>query len=189
MHRLRSNRKRNQDLELRLGPSTLPKRSTMATRCSLSFPNPITIEDDDDDEIQISTSRAFAEARGVSLHGASWGTIITDEDLELRLGFGGHSGYSGNPPRAISICDDGEEDDLRCVKKKKGGLASTSVEVKLTCAICMDTMKEETSTVCGHLFCKPCITSAIQAQKKCPQCRRKLSNNNIHRIYLPGANS
>ncbi|CAA6660071.1 unnamed protein product [Spirodela intermedia] len=44
--------------------------------------------------------------------------------------------------------------------------------------------EEETSTVCGHIFCKPCITDAI-LQRKCPACRVKLSIQNIHRIYLP----
>lgn len=62
-------------------------------------------------------------------------------------------------------------------------------EPKLTCAICMDTMKEETSTVCGHIFCKKCITTAMKAQKKCPTCRRKLANSQIHRIYIPGSTS
>ncbi|MCO5573148.1 hypothetical protein L7F22_026914 [Adiantum nelumboides] len=59
-----------------------------------------------------------------------------------------------------------------------------SKDVQLTCAICMDATKEETSTVCGHIFCRPCILGAIKTQKKCPTCRRKLTNSNIHRIYL-----
>lgn len=57
-------------------------------------------------------------------------------------------------------------------------------ENKLKCAICMDTMKEETSTICGHLFCQSCIQGAIKSQKKCPTCRKKLTMKNIHRIYI-----
>ncbi|KAG0609228.1 hypothetical protein M758_8G168200 [Ceratodon purpureus] len=55
---------------------------------------------------------------------------------------------------------------------------------KLNCAICMDTMKEETSTICGHIFCRNCIYGAINSQKKCPTCRKKLTLKNTHRIYL-----
>jgi hypothetical protein len=57
-------------------------------------------------------------------------------------------------------------------------------ELRLSCAICMDTMKQETSTVCGHIFCQACIHSAILAQKKCPTCRKKLSNKDVHRVYI-----
>jgi late competence protein required for DNA uptake (superfamily II DNA/RNA helicase) len=55
---------------------------------------------------------------------------------------------------------------------------------RLKCAICMDTMQEETSTICGHLFCQSCIQGAIKTQKKCPTCRKKLTMKNIHRIYI-----
>lgn len=57
-------------------------------------------------------------------------------------------------------------------------------ERKLRCVICMDTMKDETSTTCGHIFCQSCIQGAIKAQKKCPTCRKKLTMKNIHRIYI-----
>eukprot|EP00850_Spirogloea_muscicola_P024993 SM001924S05197 [mRNA] locus=s1924:798:1771:- [translate_table: standard] len=61
---------------------------------------------------------------------------------------------------------------------------SPSRELSLTCAVCMDTMKEESSTVCGHIFCKACILDAIRAQHRCPTCRRRLAPNQVHRIYL-----
>lgn len=57
-------------------------------------------------------------------------------------------------------------------------------EYRFKCAICMENLKEETSTICGHIFCGACIKGAIQAQKKCPTCRKKLNMKNIHRIYL-----
>ncbi|XP_058102837.1 uncharacterized protein LOC131246593 isoform X4 [Magnolia sinica] len=108
-----------------------------------------------------------------------------------------NSGFAGNQSYKRNISDDGTEDTSRtknCFKNKKfeqssGSHCFLSEEVKLRCTICMDTMKEETSTVCGHLFCNPCILSAIRVQKKCPTCRWKLTLNSIHRIYLPGATS
>jgi hypothetical protein len=59
-----------------------------------------------------------------------------------------------------------------------------SEEYRFKCVICMENLKEETSTICGHIFCGACIKGAIQAQKKCPTCRKKLNMKNIHRIYL-----
>lgn len=232
MNRSRSIRKRNQDLELRLGQSELEKRNTLLTNQNVPLGNFIVVEDDDD-EVQLSSTRIFGhdEVRlpssrlsVQSRNGVSRRTIrvpaIREEDLELRLGLGGTSArfdvvhipslshrcrlqqMTMVPPIVpINISDDGDEEVQRPVKKRKHGhplnVNDHPVEVKevkevkevnLTCAICMDSMKEETSTICGHIFCRSCIASAIQIQKKCPTCRRKLSMTNIHRIFLPGRN-
>ncbi|XP_018685152.2 uncharacterized protein LOC103993493 isoform X3 [Musa acuminata AAA Group] len=58
-------------------------------------------------------------------------------------------------------------------------------EPAFTCPVCMDALVEAASTICGHIFCLKCIKASIQAQKKCPTCRRKLTKNNFHRVYLP----
>ncbi|KAL5228475.1 hypothetical protein ABZP36_016740 [Zizania latifolia] len=58
-------------------------------------------------------------------------------------------------------------------------------EPEFSCPVCMNELVDATSTICGHIFCKSCIKASIQAQKKCPTCRRKLMMNSIHRIYLP----
>jgi hypothetical protein len=60
---------------------------------------------------------------------------------------------------------------------------------KWTCSICLDEMREMSSTTCGHLFCKGCIKQAVKSNKRCPQCRKKLTQAQIHRIYLPHAGS
>jgi E3 ubiquitin-protein ligase RNF4 len=58
-------------------------------------------------------------------------------------------------------------------------------EPKFTCPICLNELMEAASTSCGHIFCKKCIKAALQAQKKCPTCRKKLCGSNFHRVYLP----
>uniref|UniRef100_A0A0E0FXN8 RING-type domain-containing protein n=2 Tax=Oryza TaxID=4527 RepID=A0A0E0FXN8_ORYNI len=60
-------------------------------------------------------------------------------------------------------------------------------EPTFNCPVCMNELVEPSSTICGHIFCKQCIKASIQAQKKCPTCRRKLTMNNFHRVYLPSA--
>lgn len=54
------------------------------------------------------------------------------------------------------------------------------------CPICLDSFgfDEIMSTMCGHLFCEPCIRNTIKTRKKCPMCNRSLKMNQIHRIFL-----
>ncbi|KAJ4818848.1 RING/U-box superfamily protein [Rhynchospora pubera] len=58
-------------------------------------------------------------------------------------------------------------------------------EPTFSCPVCLSQLSEPCSTTCGHVFCQSCIKTAIQAQKKCPTCRKKLTNKGFHRLYLP----
>jgi len=55
---------------------------------------------------------------------------------------------------------------------------------QLECAICLDKVRRVTATICGHIFCLECITQAINATSRCPLCKRKLTHNGIHPLYL-----
>ncbi|XP_062109217.1 uncharacterized protein LOC133819860 [Humulus lupulus] len=63
--------------------------------------------------------------------------------------------------------------------------AAAAAAPSFNCPICIGPMSEETSTKCGHIFCKKCIEAAIKVQHKCPTCRHKLRIKDIIRIYLP----
>eukprot|EP00250_Pteridium_aquilinum_P000017 c10023_g1_i2 orf=162-716(+) len=138
--------------------------------------------------------------------------VLDDDDLELRLGPSGNMpavsrsepitsrtrpepavclSISGrpfffSPTIDLTSSNDNLERNLSVAAKRKRCLPPPEVprELKLTCAICMDTMEEETSTICGHIFCRKCIVEAIKMQEKCPTCRKRLVNSEIHRIYL-----
>jgi len=58
-------------------------------------------------------------------------------------------------------------------------------EPKFSCPVCMNELVDASSTICGHIFCQYCIGASILAQSKCPTCRRTLSLNDFHRVYLP----
>lgn len=72
-------------------------------------------------------------------------------------------------------------------KKRRATNSSeaTANGLELECAICLDEVKNLTSTVCGHVFCSSCITKTIQTRKRCPTCNTELNMDKIHPLYLP----
>lgn len=52
------------------------------------------------------------------------------------------------------------------------------------CIICRETFTNGVLTVCGHQFCKECITLWFKANRNCPVCKRSLSHANLHDITL-----
>lgn len=84
------------------------------------------------------------------------------------------------------ILDDDEEQ-----KKSKSKDDQTSANgqkkdnaLQIDCAVCSDSIKDITSTICGHIFCEECILEAIKSQGKCPLCRRTLTTECIHPLFL-----
>jgi len=60
--------------------------------------------------------------------------------------------------------------------------------IALTCPICLDTVVNRTpvSTLCGHIFCQPCIVQALENAKKCPMCKKALGGRKPYfNIFLP----
>ncbi|XP_052859603.1 uncharacterized protein LOC128266853 [Anopheles cruzii] len=58
---------------------------------------------------------------------------------------------------------------------------------ELFCPVCFNTLtsKPAVSTVCGHIFCKDCITNVKKHTNKCPMCNHKLNKaNSVHPIYF-----
>uniref|UniRef100_UPI003AADD9E0 nuclear factor 7, brain-like n=1 Tax=Centroberyx gerrardi TaxID=166262 RepID=UPI003AADD9E0 len=50
-------------------------------------------------------------------------------------------------------------------------MASASYIEDLTCSICLTLFTDPVSLLCGHAFCRKCITSSLSTQDQCPQCR------------------
>ncbi|KIJ05423.1 hypothetical protein PAXINDRAFT_103795 [Paxillus involutus ATCC 200175] len=61
--------------------------------------------------------------------------------------------------------------DVTLTAKVAGPSTSTSTQ-RLHCRICLrDPCEEMTATICGHIFCKRCITQAVVAESECPVCK------------------
>lgn len=95
-------------------------------------------------------------------------------NLDLRLSCESSS-------RAIKATDI----DIPCALAKSSSIIPPAAAPSLRCAICIEPLVEETTTKCGHVFCRNCIETAIATQHRCPICRRKLRKRDIIRIYLP----
>lgn len=79
-------------------------------------------------------------------------------------------------------------DGLPSIAKKRR--ATDSLEtyanvIRLDCAICLENIKNASSTLCGHIFCTKCIKRVIRSRKRCHSCNSPLNLKKLHRIYLP----
>lgn len=77
-----------------------------------------------------------------------------------------------------------QEDNAKKENEKKSPEPPPKKPV-LDCPICMAAFVEPMSTRCGHIFCRGCITTAISTQNKCPTCRKKVTKNQLIRVFLP----
>ena len=50
---------------------------------------------------------------------------------------------------------------------------------ELQCAVCLSILKEPHSADCGHVFCRTCALSSIQAKTECPTCRKPVSRRQL----------
>ncbi len=60
------------------------------------------------------------------------------------------------------------------MRKKLLILNLQKIQLKISCPIFMDSIKLETSTLCGNTFCEVCTLSVINVQIRCLICWVKL---------------
>ncbi|KAF4587430.1 SNF2 family helicase [Ophiocordyceps camponoti-floridani] len=74
-----------------------------------------------------------------------------------------------------------EEENVVVLNDKNRALLQEAlrlyIESQDDCAICYEAPSPPVITNCKHVFCRPCITKAIQIQHKCPMCRNALTED------------
>ncbi|XP_059282638.1 E3 ubiquitin-protein ligase RMA3-like [Lycium ferocissimum] len=93
------------------------------------------------------------------------------------------------------------EEDVS-LKKKSAVPVPTSSSDSITggydCNICLDSAHEPVVTLCGHLYCWPCIYKWLQVESstpgseencKCPVCKAHISNSSLVPLYGRGTSS
>ncbi|KAK7899614.1 hypothetical protein WMY93_020467 [Mugilogobius chulae] len=65
-------------------------------------------------------------------------------------------------------------------------MASSSFSEDLTCSICLSMFTEPVTLLCGHAFCRECITLSLNTQASCPQCRAPVNmrGHNLQSCYI-----
>jgi E3 ubiquitin-protein ligase SHPRH len=64
--------------------------------------------------------------------------------------------------------------------------STNSQETQRICVICQSSFEQGVLTVCGHQYCKECITHWWSAHRTCPVCKRHLVLADFHQItYKP----
>lgn len=82
--------------------------------------------------------------------------------------------------------------------KKPSSPATDTANGCFDCNICLDSAHEPVVTLCGHLYCWPCIYKWLHVQSysddvdnepKCPVCKSKISQSSLVPLYGRGTSS
>ncbi|XP_011883176.1 PREDICTED: E3 ubiquitin-protein ligase RNF185-like isoform X3 [Vollenhovia emeryi] len=78
--------------------------------------------------------------------------------------------------------------------KSSGSAGSTEEKEKdermFECNICLDTAKDAVVSMCGHLFCWPCLHQWLETRptrQVCPVCKAAISKDKVIPLYGRGA--
>ncbi|KAI4341590.1 hypothetical protein MLD38_026297 [Melastoma candidum] len=147
-----------------------------------------------DDDVAFCSPTAFAEAKRKARRNQGVNEVVDVESDELFTILGPvnpkrRRGAGVTRPEIVFgdlyINLDSNNKSSRESSLKPVSLPPPPKEPTFSCPICMGPLVEETSTKCGHIFCKGCIRTAISAQTKCPTCRKKVVMKDLIRIFLP----
>jgi hypothetical protein len=100
---------------------------------------------------------------------------------------GGLEMYKKKEARCVSNSDGGEKQQNIIEDKMETTQKDSRLEWE--CAICLETVSSKrgiSSTMCGHVYCTPCITEVVCKKMECPTCRRTLDTTQVHPLYLFG---
>ncbi|XAR62544.1 hypothetical protein NMG60_11017334 [Bertholletia excelsa] len=149
-----------------------------------------------DDDVVICSPRGFVEAREKARRDRQVIEVI-DEDSDPQRGHSelmarslpSTNSQQGEGPAKNTIVSSGNFINLESnLTTKDKNVIEKPVVPTFYCLVCMGQLREETSTKCGHIFCRECIHSAIAVQGKCPTCRRIIGIKDTFRVYLPASN-
>ncbi|EDV34027.1 uncharacterized protein Dana_GF19745 [Drosophila ananassae] len=126
--------------------------------------------------------KGSTKAKGVSLEEAgSDGSEVTTTSSSTSL-------VGGNMPDSKVASLDSTGMELEEINK--GNERESKDESLYDCNICLDTAKDAVVTMCGHLYCWPCLHQWLLTRpnnKVCPVCKSSINKDKVIPLY--GRNS
>ncbi|KAJ3214546.1 hypothetical protein HDU67_001516 [Dinochytrium kinnereticum] len=61
------------------------------------------------------------------------------------------------------------------------------LENSLECSLCLNPMTEPVTSPCGHVWCRPCILSSLDHDRRCPLCRLQIPDPSYFSYIQPNA--
>lgn len=99
-------------------------------------------------------------------------------------------GVEQDPPVAGNKVKEDLEDSTDIKKGLKGAEGEKDEEqILFSCNICYDLASEPVVTLCGHLYCWPCLYRWLQVQnhcRTCPVCKAGIDRDKVVPIYGRG---
>ncbi|XP_078501979.1 E3 ubiquitin-protein ligase RNF5 isoform X2 [Lissotriton helveticus] len=88
----------------------------------------------------------------------------------------------------------GTERDGQPGEREPGGAgaAGGSAGATFECNICLDTARDAVISLCGHLFCWPCLHQWLETRpdrQECPVCKAGISRDKVIPLYGRGSTS
>lgn len=75
-------------------------------------------------------------------------------------------------------------------RESKNGDGQKKDDSMFECNICLDTAKEAVVSMCGHLFCWPCLHQWLEtrpSRQLCPVCKAAISKEKVIPLYGRGS--
>ncbi|KAF5401135.1 hypothetical protein PHET_05826 [Paragonimus heterotremus] len=63
----------------------------------------------------------------------------------------------------------------------------SSTSGSFECHICLDSAQDAVVSMCGHLFCWPCLYRWLETAKSCPVCKSAISRDKVVPLYGRGS--
>ncbi|TGZ68893.1 hypothetical protein CRM22_004033 [Opisthorchis felineus] len=69
----------------------------------------------------------------------------------------------------------------------EGASQPSSTSGTFECHICLDSARDAVVSMCGHLFCWPCLYQWLETSKSCPVCKSAISQDRVVPLYGRGS--
>jgi E3 ubiquitin-protein ligase RNF5 len=93
---------------------------------------------------------------------------------------------SQDQPSATNVTNSSNSEDIEPNPTKDDNPKKEENSIRFECNICLDVPKDAVVSMCGHLFCWPCLHKWLETRpnrQNCPVCKSGLDRDKVVPIY------